>query len=65
MSQSLYKHQEVGILHHSSVLRDEDTNISTMISICNTAATDAVGEKLGKKCRKIKDVGHQRCSRPL
>ena len=36
-----------------SRLRDEDMDINTMITTCNTAVTDAVSEILGKeRCRK-------------
>ena len=46
-------------------LRDEDMGIDTMITTFNTAVTDSAGEILGKERRRKKNMGHQRCSRPL
>ncbi|MEW8547539.1 MAG: hypothetical protein AB2693_28870 [Candidatus Thiodiazotropha sp.] len=43
-------------------LRDDDMDIDSLITIYNTAVTDTASEILGKKRRKKKALGHQRCS---
>ena len=45
---STYRHTD------TAGLRDEDMDISTMITSCNTAVTDAASEILGKERRRKK-----------
>ena len=53
MWHALPKQQYMGNSHHIG-LRDEDMDISTMITtyMYNTAVTDAASEILGNKCRR-------------
>ena len=44
----------VGNLHHSSIMRDDDTGMDSMITTYNTALTDTASEILGQECRRKK-----------
>ena len=44
---------------------DDDMDMDTTITTYNTAVTDEASEILGKERSRKKNIGHQRCSRPL